>query len=97
MTKAEKAWFRKTLGIIDRQLKTHSRELKGHGGSLVILGNMITELETTIKNLKHVVEETQRQQRRGSDPQPPRASGTMKVANVITKRETPRKSIRPSR
>ncbi len=94
MTKAEKAWFRKTLGIIDRSLKSH-------GGSLVILGNQITELETSIKNLKLVVEETQRQQRRGSDSAktvnrlPP--SGTMKVANAVTKPATPRKSIRPQR
>lgn len=95
MTKAEKAWFRKTLGIIDRSLK-------GHGGSLVILGNQITELETTIKNLKLVVEETQRQQRRGSDSPKTAgrlpASGTMKVGNVITKPATPKKqSLRPTR
>jgi hypothetical protein len=77
MTKAEKAWFRKTLGIIDRSLKAHRRDLKAHGGSLVILGNQITELETSVKNLKLVVEETQEQQRRGS--------GTMRVApNVKT-------------
>ncbi len=93
MTKAEKAWFRKTLGIIDRQLK-------GHGGSLVILGNQITELETTIKNLKLVVEETQRQQRRGSDsPSTHRPSGTVKVANVTTKPAAPKslRSVRPPR
>ena len=92
MTKAEKAWFRKTLNIIDRKLK-------GHDGSFTILGNQITELETTIKNLKLVVEETQRQQRKGSDPiRPSRlpASGTMKVGNVATKPAAP-KSIRPTR
>jgi len=94
MTKAEKAWFRKTLNIIDRKLK-------GHGGSLVILGNQITELETTIKNLKLVVEETQNQQRRSSGKDSPsqRASGTMKVANVTTKPAAPKsiRSIRPPR
>lgn len=90
MTKAEKAWFRKTLSIIDRQLKAH-------GGSVVILGNQITELETSVKNLKHVIEETQRQQRRGSDtPSTQRASGTVKVMNVTTKPAAP-KSIRPTR
>jgi hypothetical protein len=77
MTKAEKAWFRKTLGIIDRSLKSHRTSLKAHGGSLVILGNQLEQLSTDIKNLKLVVEETQEQQRRGS--------GTMRVApNVKT-------------
>jgi len=76
MTKAEKAWFRKTLGIIDRKLKAH-------GGSMVILGNQIEELRTDIKNLHLVVEETQAQQRRGS--------GTMRVAPNVKTTPTTRK------
>lgn len=75
MTKAEKAWFRKTLGIIDRQLKAHGKTLKAHGGSMVILGNQLELLSVDIKNLKLVVEETQEQQRRGS--------GTMRVTSDV--------------
>lgn len=75
MTKADKAWLKKTLAIIDRRLR-------GHGGSLVILGNQLELLSTDIKNLKLVVEETQEQQRRGS--------GTMRVGpNVKTRKSRP--------
>jgi len=56
MTKAEKAKLHRTLTEINKQLIALNSSLK-------IMGNMVSQLDIDVRNLFHVVKETQEQQR----------------------------------
>ena len=59
MTKAEKAWLKRTLNSINKHLIALDK-------SQIIMGNMVNETRKDMHNVHLVLEETQRQQRASS-------------------------------
>lgn len=63
MTKAEKAKLHRALTDINKLLASVRNELKTIKGVQKLQGNVINVLDTDVRNLFHVVSETQQQQR----------------------------------